>query len=94
MLTGSGRHASAKRREAWRARWRAFLAPQWRRIVGEVLDAQEARVLSLRLGIVSDVGLPQSAIARRLHVTAPTVATIEHRAIEKVRRALNLESTT
>jgi DNA-directed RNA polymerase sigma subunit (sigma70/sigma32) len=93
-MNGTGSRTSARVREAWRKRWRAFLAPHWKRLAREVLDPREAKVLGLRLGMISDVGLAQRQIARRLHVGDATIAHIEKRALAKVTAALNVEGTT
>lgn len=90
-MTGPGRRKSAKDREAWRKRWRAFLLPHWKRLSTDVLDAREAKVVALRLGIASDVGLAHGAIARRLHITGASIARIETEALAKIRGALQLE---
>jgi len=90
----SGRHASAQEREAWRKRWRAFLLPHWKRLENQVLDEREARVLALRLGIVGDVGLSHSVIARRLHLSSGSISVIEKRALMKVRATLNTTEAT
>ncbi len=62
--------------------------PHWRHLEREVLTEEEAKVLSLRLGVVSDVGLTQRQIARRLHVCEHSIVTIERRALAKVREVL------
>lgn len=90
-MSGAGRRSSAREREAWRRRYRAFVAPHWRRITAEVLESREAKVLSLRLGIVSDVGLSHEQIARRLHLTSGSISKIEKRALTKVLAALHPE---
>ena len=82
---------SARERESLRKRSRAFLAPHWRRLKSEYLTTDEATVLGLRLGIASDVAVPQTTIARRLHVSSMTVAMIERRALGKCRRVLRTE---
>jgi DNA-directed RNA polymerase sigma subunit (sigma70/sigma32) len=91
MSAGTGKHTSARSREAWRKRWRTLLTPRWRELARDVLTDREAKVLGLRLGIVSDVGLTHAQIGRRLHCASNTIARIEKRAIATVTAALNLE---
>lgn len=85
------KHKSAVAREAWRQRWRPFVLGQWKHLSTEVLEAREARVLGLRLGLVSNVALSHRQIARRMHTSSTTIATLERRAIAKVTAALHLE---
>lgn len=79
---------SRNTREQERSRWRSRIVPHWPRLEREVLTEEEAKVLSLRLGVVSDVGLTQRQIARRLHVCEHSIANIERRAVAKVRAAI------
>jgi DNA-directed RNA polymerase sigma subunit (sigma70/sigma32) len=82
------RSVSASTREQERSRWRSRILPHWRHLEREVLTEEEAKVLGLRLGVVSDVGLSQRQIARRLHVCEHSVVNIERRAFAKVREVL------
>jgi len=84
------RSVGAAAREDERRRWRASILPHWRRLEREVLTAREAKVLSLRLGLVNDFALSQERIARRLHLSHRTIANIERQAEVKVREALEI----
>ncbi len=79
--------ASASLREEERRRWRAAILPVWPAIRRR-LTPREATVLTLRLGLLSDVPLTQARVAARLGVTTNGVAAIEARAKAKARAVL------
>lgn len=78
---------SAPAREAARQRWRTLLAPRWPQL-RRLLSEREARVLSLRLGLVG-APLTQERVARRLGLAVGSIAPIEKRGLAKIRAVLD-----
>jgi DNA-directed RNA polymerase sigma subunit (sigma70/sigma32) len=82
--------ASLIAREAARQRLRALCQPAAARLQS-VLTPREQMILFLRLGVVSDVPVTQTQIARRLDCSPGHVATLEKHARQKVAALFNLE---
>lgn len=78
-------------REQSRERWLAFVRPHWPRLEAEVLTADEAKVLKLRLGVISNLPVTQLQIARRLGVSLETARKLEISARRKLVAALQVE---
>ncbi len=59
-----------------------------RRLIGEVLDAREARVIRLRYGLEDGAPHPQHEVAKLLGISRSYVSRIEKRALEKLRERM------
>ncbi len=56
-----------------------------RRLVGEVLDAREREIITLRYGLNGAAPIPQRKCAERLGISRSYVSRIEKAALEKLR---------
>lgn len=61
------------------------------KMLKDILNMREYRIISLRYGLENGVPLPQREVAKTLGISRSYISRIEKRAIEKARKSLNKE---
>ena len=67
-------------------------AEQLHRCIGQVLDEREQKILTLRYGLQGALPMTQREAAKKLGISRSYVSRIEKKALERLRKALEVES--